>query len=318
MNSLRTGIARRPYMIALILAAALLVLNVVALPQSNLGYWPGLVSNLAPFALVAIASTPSILGGGIDLSIGPVMVFVNILIVMVLLPAGIDSPWLVVPIALVAGTVIGAANGVLVAVLRFPAMIATLCTMFVMIGVDLRLAPQPGGGSTPWLEALSSRLGLFPVALLVIVVPFVVWGALRRTAYVRNLLASGGDPIAAYSAGVPVQAVRVLSYALGGLFAGIGGLMLTSLLRSADATQATTMILVGLAAVALGGTVFTGGRGGLLGSLLGAVCIFLIQSLMTALQVSAVWINVIYGALLVGSIMLSALVIVRKNVRNAV
>ena len=303
-------------MIALILAVVLLILNIVALPQSNLGYWPGLVSNLA-LRPGRDSGTPSILGGGIDLSVGPVMVFVNILIVMVLLPAGIDSPWIVVPIALVAGTLIGAVNGLLVAVFRFPAMIATLCTMFVMIGVDLRLAPQPAGQHALARDAVE-RAGLFPVALLVILVPFVVWGVLRRTAYVRNLLASGGDPIAAFSAGVPVQAVRVLSYALGGLFAGVGGLMLTSLLRSADATQATTMILVGLAAVALGGTAFTGGRGGLLGSLLGAVCIFLIQSLMTALQVSAVWINVIYGALLVGSIMLSALVIVRKNVRNAV
>lgn len=318
MKSIQALIARRPYMISLILAVLLLVLNIIALPQSNLAYWPGLVSNIAPFALVAIASTPAVLGGGIDLSIGPLMVLVNIVIVMVLIPSGLTSPWVVLPIALIIGGFVGTVNGVLVALLRFPAIIATLCVMFVLIGIDLRLAPQPGGGSIPWLETLTSRVGLFPIAALVLVVPFIIWGVLRRSAYIKNLLASGGDPIAAFSAGVPVQTVRVLSYTLGGIFAAIGGVMLTSLLRSADATQAPMMTLIALAAVALGGTVFTGGRGGILGSLFGAICIFLIQSLLTAIQVSAVWINVIYGALLVGAIILGALVLVRKNVRTAV
>lgn len=318
MNKAQETLQRHPYLVALALALLLLIINIIALPNSNASYWPGLVANLAPFALVAIASTPAILGGGIDLSIGPQMVLSNIVIVMVLLPAGLDAPWVLVPIVLALGALIGTVNGVLVAVLRFPAIIATLCTMFIVIGVDLRLAPQPDGGSTPWLEALSSRLGFFPVAAIVIAIPFAVWFGLRRTAFVRNLLASGGDQVAAVSAGVPVTAVRVLSYTLGGIFASMGGIMLTSLLRSADATQAATMVLVALAAVALGGTVFTGGRGGIVGSLAGAICIFFIQNLLTALNVSAVWINVIYGVLLVASVIAGAVILTQKHARAAV
>ncbi|SDZ54058.1 ABC transporter permease [Herbiconiux ginsengi] len=318
MTGFRAALVRRPYLIAVVLAAILLAVNVVAMPSAAASYWPGLIANLAPLAFVAIASTPSVLGGGIDLSIGPQVVLSNIVIVMVLLPAGIDSPWAVIPIVLALGILIGTINGVLVALLRFPAMIATLCVMFVLIGIAQRLAPQPAGGSTPWIEFLTSRAGLFPIAALVIAVPFAVWLVLRRTSFVRNLLAAGGDPIAATSAGVPVSAVRLLSYTLGGLFASIGGLMLTSLLRSADASQASTLVLIGLAAVALGGTAFTGGRGGLLGSLAGALCIFLIQNLLTALSVPAVWINVIYGLLLVGSVVLSASLLSQKNVRQPV
>jgi ribose transport system permease protein len=318
MNGFRSALVRRPYAIAIVLAAILLVVNVIAMPTATAGYWPGLVANLAPLAFVAIASTPSVLGGGIDLSIGPQVVLSNIVIVTVLLPSGIGSPWLVVPIILLMGALVGTVNGALVAVLRFPAMIATLCVMFVMIGIAQRLAPQPAGGSAPWIEFLTSRVGLVPVAAVVIAVPFLVWVVLRRTSFVRNLLATGGDPVAAVSAGVPVTAVRLLSYTLGGVFASLGGLMLSSLLRSADAGQASTMVLIGLAAVALGGTAFTGGRGGLFGSLAGALCIFLIQNLLTAFNVPAVWINVIYGLLLVGSVVLSASLISQKNVREPV
>ncbi len=318
MSGLRGVLARRPYTMALVLAALLLVLNLVATPTAAVAYWPGLIANLAPLAFVAIASTPSVLGGGIDLSIGPQLVFSNILIVTVLIPAGIDSPWVLVPLLLVVGALVGSINGLLVTLLRFPAMIATLCIMFVMIGVAQRLAPQPAGGSTPWIESLTSRVGLFPIAALGIAFPFVVWLMLRRTSFVNNLLAAGGDPVAATSAGVPVTTVRLLSYTLGGMFASLGGLMLTSLLRSADASQASTMVLIGLSAVALGGTALTGGRGGLLGSLAGALCIFLIQNLLTAFSVPAVWINVIYGLLLVGSVVLSSSLLTQKNVREPV
>lgn len=306
MNAVSSLLQRRPYAIALGLAVVLLVGNVVALPNASISYWPGLVGTIAPFVLVALASTPAILGGGIDLSVGPQVVFANVLIAAVLLPAGIDQAWQIVPIVLAVGVAIGTVNGLLVAVLRFPAIIATLCTMFVLIGVNLRLAAQPVSGTTDWISALSGRVGLFPLSLLVILVPFVIWFLLGRTSYLRNLMAAGGDQIAAYSAGVPVSATRVLSYSLGGLFAAIGGLALTSLLRSADASQAGTMILVGLAAVALGGTAFTGGRGGLLGSLLGAICVVLIQNLLTALSVSALWVNVIYGALLIAAVVIGA------------
>lgn len=318
MNTVRNILLRRPYAIALPLAVLLLVANIIALPSANVTYWPGLVGNIAPFVFVALASTPAILGGGLDLSIGPQVVFANILIVTVLIPAGLGDPWVLIPLILVFGAALGTVNGVLVAVLRFPAIIATLCTMFVLIGVNLRLAPQPASGSIPWIDALTGRAGLFPNALVVIVIPFLVWFALGRTSYLRNLLSAGGDQIAAYSAGVPVTATRLLSYTLGGLFAGIGGLMLTSLLRSADASQAATMVLVGLAAVALGGTAFTGGRGGLLGSLAGAVCIVLIQNLLTALSVSSLWVNAIYGALLIVAVVIGAQAQARRGRRRPV
>lgn len=317
MNRVPALLRRYPYAIALALSGVLAVANVIALPHAQLSYWPGLVSNLLPLALVAIAGTPSIIGGGIDLSIGPQAVFTSILIVVVLVPNGLSDPWVLLPIVLAIGTALGAINGVLVAVLRFPAIIATLCTMFILIGVNQRLAPQPASGTVPWIDALTGRWGLFPIGLLVLAVPFALWMLLGRTSFLRNLRSAGGDPVAAYSAGVPVARTLLFAYALGGFFAAIAGVALTSLVRSADPTQATTLVLVSLAAIALGGTSFSGGRGGLLGSLIGAVAILLIQNLLTSLTLPSLWTNLAYGALLVGAVLLSAGIQPKKKARVA-
>ena len=96
-----------------------------------------------------------------------------------------------------------------------------------------------------------------------------------------------------------VTRVRILAYALGGLFAGVAGLALTALLRSSDANAGLQYALIALAAVALGGTPIGGGRGGLLGSLLGASAIFLVQNLLVAPQRQRLWLQVAYGAMLI-------------------
>ena len=171
-------------------------------------------------------------GGGIDISIGPLMTVVNMVIVVDLLPHGLGSPLIVVPVCLVAGAAVGAVNGVLVTVLRFQPVVATLCMNFILTG----LATQIEGSSTPqgstwWTNDLASSFGPVPGGLISIAVVLLIWFGLSRTAYLRNLYATGGDDAAAFSAGVDVTRVRILAYATGGLFAGIGGLALMAVLH---------------------------------------------------------------------------------------
>lgn len=308
MRELRNFLQRRPAATALALTVAFATANLVVLPTASPTYWTGLIGTLLPLALVAIASTFSVLGGGIDLSIGPQAVFGGILIVAVLIPAGITDPWAMIPIVLGVGALLGAVNGLLVAVLQFPAIIATLCTMFILIGVNMRLAPQPVTGSAPWIDFLASRWLGVPAAVIVLATPFAIWGCLLLTSYVRNLRAAGSDPVAAFSAGVPVTATLFVSYVIGGVVAALAGVALTSLIKSSDASQSTTLILVALAAVALGGTSFAGGHGGPLGSLFGATTVFLLQNLLTAVAVPSLWVGVSYGVLLVGAVILSSVV----------
>jgi ribose transport system permease protein len=187
---------------------------------------------------------------------------------------------------------------------------------FVLSGLCIKLLSQPKSAGSNWTNDLAGTLGPVPGALITIGVPALIWVALRRTAYVRTLYAVGGDDVTAFSAGVNVTLIRVVAYTLGGLFAAFGGIALTGLLREADASNPTGYTLVAIAAVALGGTSLAGGRGGLACSFLGAACIFLIQDLFNSTHVSTLWLQVVYGGLLLFAVLLSAVVGQARVVRR--
>ena len=300
----------RPYAFALVLFALLLIANIVAQPRfASPSNWPETLAIFAPFAIAALASTPAIMsgGGGIDISIGPLMTVVDMIIVAVLLPHHLGAAWIVVPVCLVIGAAVGALNGTLVTVFRFQPVVATLCMNFILTG----LATQIEGGSTPqgstwWTNDLASSFGPIPGGLITLAAVLAIWFALSRTAYLRNLYATGGDDAAAFSAGVDVTRVRIGAYTVGGLFAGVGGLALMAVLKEGEASNATMYTLVALAAVALGGTVFTGKRGSLVGTLCGAGCMYLITNVLSAARVPDTWTDAIYGGLLLISVVIGA------------
>jgi ribose transport system permease protein len=294
---------------AVIFALALLVANVVVRPSfAPTGSWPDEFATFAPFALAAMASTPAVLsgGGGLDLSIGPLLNFASVLVVAVLLPHHVDGAVPVIAIALACGLVVGLINGILVAVLRFQPILATLCGLFVLqgLGLAVRAAPQPA--HAPWLHALGDKVGPVPGGLILIAAPLLVWGALALTPFLGLLRAVGHDDVAAFSAGVPVRAVRIASYALGGVFAALGGIALAAVTGSANPSEATQYTLPAIAAVAIGGTSLLGGRGSMFGSLVGAAIMYLAQTLLDSARVSEVWLQVIYGALLILAIVASS------------
>lgn len=311
MPDVRGLLGTRPWMVALLLAVLLLAANIVGQPSfGKPGNWPEQLAALAPFALVAIASTPSIISGGsgLDISVGPLAIVINTMLVAWFLPhSGLDSPWVAIPLLLAIGGGVGAINGVLVTVLRFQPIIATLCTFFVLSGIALKIAPSPMTvQGAPWLHDLGNQLGPIPGGLILLSIPLAIWFALSRTTYHSALYAIGGNDAAAFSSGVNVAAVRIIAYALGGMFAAVAGIALTALVLSTQATNVAAYTLVALAAVALGGTPLGGGRGGLLGSILGAICIYELQTLLSALNAPATWNQFIYGGLLILSVFVGA------------
>jgi ribose transport system permease protein len=300
-------IRTRPWGFALVLAVALLVANQLA--RSSFGAWnswPANLADFAPFALAAMATTPAVLSGagGIDISIGPSLNLVSVLLVGILIPHGLGSVWVAVPIVIGLGAFVGALNGVLVGIFRFQAVLATLCVLFVLTGVGLAILPEPTSGTIGWLTSLGTKVGPVPGGLILILIPVVIWAAFGRTAFKRSLYSVGGDDLAAYSAGVNIAAVRIIAYTLGGIFAALAGIALAAATQSADPNQATQYTLPAIAAVAIGGTSLMGGRGSLVGSILGAAIMFMLQTLLDSLQVNANWLQVAYGAILVGALVL--------------
>lgn len=311
MNSLQKFMSERPYAFALLLSILLLIANIVVSPNflapSNI---PGLLTTLAPFVLVGFASTPSILSGGIDISVGPLATFVSCVLVAVLFPVGLGDWYIAIPLTLLLATGIGALNGVFVAMLRINPVLSSTGMLFLLIGLSLTVSPSPESAPAGnWTKLLAGTIGVVPGAIFTMLVAAAVWFFLRRSAYVRNLVATGDSDISAFGSGVNITVVRVTAYALGGLFAGFAGIALTAMLQSSQPNQAGTYALLGLAAAILGGTALGGGRGGLLGTFLGATAIYLLQQLLTAAGVAPSLIQLSYGVVLVVGVALGATIL---------
>jgi ribose transport system permease protein len=290
---------------AVVMLVVLLALNVALNPvRFQPSSWGTLLGLAAPLIGAAVASAPVILAGrgGIDISVGPLMGFVNALVIQVLfLYLGVSSPLVIVPAALLVGALVGAANGVLATIVRIQPIVATLGTYLILTGVTLTILPAPIGPAPDWLKAMAGPLSIVPLALI-----GLCWLFVRRTPYYDLLMAVGSDDRAAYTAGVPVIRVRLIAYVLTGIFAGAAGLMLTSLIGSADPNIGPTYTLIAIAAVALGGVSLAGGRGGLGGAAVGAIDIFLLQSLLTTFNVSTYVLQIAYGLILVVAVVLTA------------
>jgi ribose transport system permease protein len=303
------GVREYTFVFALVLTIGLIVANAIVLPAfASWSQVPGELGTLAPFALAAMASTPAILvgGGGIDLSIAPLLGLINIVLVTGMLSHGLGNPLIAVPLLLLLGGTIGAVNGVLVAVLRYPPVIATLAVYFVLGGINLRLAPNPVSAEPNWTNQLASTVWHVPGTVFTVGAVLVFWFLFRRTPLYGAMFAVGDDDVAAYSSGVDATVVRILAYSLGGVVAAVGGIALTGTIQSADVTVWPGYVLIALAAVALGGTALGGGRGGFLGSALGATAVYLIQNLLSALGIDVFYVQVAFGAVLLVAVVTGA------------
>ncbi|MER8973016.1 ABC transporter permease [Mesorhizobium sp. M0800] len=307
MSGLRRMAARwRGAGFAAVLLVILIAVNLLLNPaRLHPAAWGTLIGLAAPLIGAALASAPVILAGrgGIDISVGPLMGFVNAMVIQLLfLKLGISSPLVIVPAALLIGAIVGAANGFLATIVRIQPIVATLGTYLILTGMTLTILPAPIGPAPGWLKAMAGPWSALPLALI-----FLFWWLVRQTPYYDQLMAVGSDDRAAYTAGVQVTKVRFIAYVMTGILAACAGLMLTALIGSADPNIGPTYTLIAIAAVALGGVSLAGGRCGLAGAAIGAVDIFLLQSVLTAFNVSTYVLQIAYGAILVVAVIMTAL-----------
>lgn len=311
----RQGYAAVPAGIVVVLLVASIILDPAFFSPTTI------LTSLAvssPIILAALAQTFPLLSGngGLDLSVGPVIGFVTVLIAGVLVPAGLAAAPVLIPIVLLFGILVGAFNGVLVAYVRLPAIIATLATYLIFTGLSAEILPQPKPDVPIWLVDLTHTIGFIPGVLIVYVLLLIGWLALLRTSYVRNLLAVGGDDRAAFTSGINVAVVRVIAFALSGLLASIGGLLLAGTIQSGDARAGSIYTVISITAVCLGGISLAGGRGGLLGAALGGVAYFLIQHLLTVAHVSVFQLSVASGVVLIVALGLNGFMDVLRKRRG--
>jgi ribose transport system permease protein len=231
---------------------------------------------------------------------------------------------LVVPLVLVLGLLLGAINGLLIVITRVPDIIVTLAMLFVWQGVALLVLESPGGGAAVWLRALvigtisvpgvpEAITQWVPKALILVVVCLgIVWIPLHRSRLGLSIYAIGSSSLAAFRSGVGVARTKITSYAVAGLFAGMGGLVLT-LSTGIGAPIPGPYLLASVAAVVLGGVTLGGGKGGLIGPIVAVFILRLVRSDLTLLAVDPNVATIIEGTIMVIVVMLGAFIAMRSR-----
>jgi len=307
---LPTAMMRR-YTNALLLFGVLLLMGVYTTIQSpyflterNLG---NLVIQVVPLALASIGQMTVILLGGIDLSVGPLISLVTAIASFTIVrgPAGLLGIFL----CLAVGLLVGGLNSALIVGLRIPDLISTLATYSVVLGTALIVRPSPGGSvSEEFADLITTRLGWFPAAGVVLLVMGVIGELLLLKGRIgTRLYAVGSRPEAAFVAGIRVNAIRCCAYLFCGLMAAAAGLVVAARIGSGDPQAGSQFTLSSIAAVVVGGTSVFGGRGTLVGTLLGVMLLMLLQNVLNELHVTAYYQYIWTGALLLFSVALYSL-----------
>ncbi|MCP4381312.1 MAG: ABC transporter permease [Hyphomicrobiales bacterium] len=305
-----------------VMFALLLVFTRIIQPDYGAAAFGSLALAALPFAFAAAAQTPVIIAGGIDLSIASMMALTSVTAASLMDGASEEFAILVVLIVLVLGLVLGAINGILIVITRVPDIVVTLAMLFVWEGTALLVLKAPGGAAADWLKALiigtvaipgvpTGITDWIPKALVLVIVCLgVVWIPVRRSRLGLSIYAIGSDSLAAFRSGVPVNRTRVAAYALGGLFAAMGGLVLT-MSTGIGAPIPGPYLLASVAAVVLGGVTLGGGVGGLVGPIVAVFILRLVRSDLTFLSVDPNVATIVEGTIMVVVVMLGALVAMR-------
>ena len=271
------------------------------LTERNLG---NLVIQIAPLALVAVGQMMAILVSGIDLSVGPSMSLTTALASYVIVGEAQGNIAAGIALCLIVGILIGALNALLIIYLRIPDLIATLSTFSVVTGLALIVRPSPGGNvSEVFADLITTRVGWFPIVGLAVILLAVSGEILQLRGRIgTQLYAIGSNPEAAFVAGIPVRRVRFFAYLFCGLMAAVAGLVVAARIGSGDPQAGSQFTLASVTAVVVGGTSIFGGRGTVVGTLLGAILLILMQNSLNQIHVSAYYQYIWTGALMLAAV----------------
>ncbi|MDH6265859.1 ribose transport system permease protein [Rhizobium sp. SG_E_25_P2] len=258
-------------------------------------------------ACLALGMTLVIISGGIDLSVGPTAAIAAVVTASLLV---MGTP---VPLALIAGLGIGAmcglVNGVLVAYVGLQPFIVTLGTLSTYRAIALiYTGGNPVLGVPQGFRTLfnGSVMGIPNSVLMVAVVAFLAWMLLKKTPLGEYMLAVGGNEEAAYVAGVPIALTKITAYVISGLLAALASMVLIGRLGAAEPILGNLWELDAIAAAAIGGASLMGGKGSIVGTLLGAIILGSMRNGLTLMNVQA-----FYQLLATGLIILVAMMIDR-------
>ncbi len=273
-----------------------------------------IANQIAVIAIVAVGMTMVIVTGGIDLSVGSLIALSAVASSLLIrdFAGALEARPLGMALACAAGTAVcgavGLFTGVMVTTFRIPPFIVTLAMMLVASGAAYLLTGGESVYQIPesfvWLGRGADLVGVPNAVVLMLLLYAIAHVVMSRTVLGRYLYAVGGNREAARLSGVPVERLLVFAYALSGLLAGLGGVVMASQLKSGSPTYGQMYELYVIAAVVVGGTSLSGGRGKILGTLVGAFIIAVIQNGMNLTNVESYTQKVVLGLVILGAVLL--------------
>jgi ribose transport system permease protein len=294
------------------LIALIVVFSILSENFRSVGNMMNILQATSVIGVLAISATIIIITGGIDLSVGTAMTFTAV-------TAGMLLTWLQLPIpigvigAILMGALTGLASGLFITKMRIPPFIATLGMMLVLKGLSLILTgtkpiyfnDSPGFTSIAQGSLVGQLLPAFPLpngVLVLFCVAALIAYILNRTVLGRYTYALGSNEEAARLSGVNVDAWKMGIYALAGAVTGVAGVLIAARLNSAQPALGQGYELEAIAAVVIGGTSLAGGRGTILGTLIGALIMSVMTNGLRILSVAPEWQIVATGAIIIGAV----------------
>ncbi len=257
---------------------------------------------LVTLALLACGITYVLVSGGVDLSVGSNMALVSVITGLVLVET--SSVALSVVAGVFTGVLLGAINGIIVAVLRVQAFVVTLGTMSIATGVAMLISDGNPIGGLPEDFAFIGNANVWGIPAQVVITAVVLaisYVLLQKTTYGSYIYATGGNEKAAILSGVKTVKVKFIAFVFCGLTAALASIIATSRAMTAQPTLGTDMGMQAIAAAIIGGASMSGGRGSLRGTIIGVLFISVLYSGLNFLKVSTFVQDVLIGVIIIAS-----------------
>ncbi|GBU10013.1 D-ribose ABC transporter permease [Gammaproteobacteria bacterium] len=290
----------------IILFSLMSVTNEYFLTSSNL---TSVLRQVSINAVIAVGMTCAILTGGIDLSVGTVMALSGTLMAGLMAHYGINM-YVAILCGLLVGATFGAVNGFLAAYAKMPPIIVTLGAMIIAKGCALiYTGGNPVSGLDPNFAFFGreSIMGVPVPIILMLSLYIVAYIVLNQTAFGRYVYALGGNEEAARLSGIRVKKIKVLVYTISGFTAAFAGLIFTARVMSGQPNAGTGFELDAIAAVVLGGASISGGRGVIIGTLIGALLLGVLSNGLNLLGISPFVQYIVKGGIIWGATFISSI-----------
>ena len=304
-----------------LLLLLLLVWYATLIPRFGTFQITSITKNSLPLVYLAIGQAVIVIAGGIDLSVGAMMVLGNSAAAVYMDGQSLGVSIVIGLLVVLALAIANGAVGWIINVSGVPDIVVTLATSFIYAGIALLVLPGPGGGTHEGFRFLftgsTSGTGsnLWPPLVMLILPTLLVAWFMRRTRSGLSLYAAGSDLNAAYLSGVDTKLAKIKAYALGGAMSGLAGLATVALTGSGDPrfSIGSNATLNSVAAIVIGGVALTGGIGSVVGAVAAAIIIIFLNPILVVIGVDQNTAQVIQGALIAVVMMVGGLLELRRR-----